>query len=393
MISVKRILYTFNRVYFNKYKQEREEKNVNIITFALIELNANNLMSVLDFDEVDINITSVVQALNHSGDSYLFEKLLYALDEFENINYIIDEKYSSVALELVGTIFSETKSITSKYDNSEKSGVNKRSAKVKTLVNIRKDKMQRLKEHLKSSLIGHAVFQQDLLKAITSFRFFNKKIKDHPILSVFLVGGSGLGKTEVARALDKFLDGRESSPLAKINFANYKSEASLASLIGSPPGYVDSGTESDFVKKIRNSNTGVLLVDEFEKADPTVHNFFLQLLEEGKFDDAMGEVHDLNGYIIIFTSNLTPEQYTNTLPPELKSRFDLVMHFENLTLEEKKLFSYKTLKNYVDKARITLPESDIQMLIDDLTLDKENNLRNIKREIRESFFEYVSMKK
>src|SRR5699024_9206440 len=105
------------------------------------------------------------------------------------------------------------------------------------------------------------------------------KIKDQPIMSLFLLGGSGLGKTELGRTIHEYLS--KDTPLAKINFANYSGEGSLASLIGSPPGYRDSGEESDLIKKIKSSGTGLLLVDEFEKATPSVHNFFLQLLEEG----------------------------------------------------------------------------------------------------------------
>src|SRR5699024_5263069 len=151
------------------------------------------------------------------------------------------------------------------------------------------------------------------------------------------LGPSGLGKTEIARIFHRFLDPK--NPLAKINFANYKSENSLASLIGSPPGYVNSEAESDLVQKINKSNAGVLLVDEFEKADPAAHNFFLQLLEEGKFDDAMGRVHNLNGYIIIFTSNLDKHNYKEKIPPELRSRFNVVNRFNALNFEDKKEFA------------------------------------------------------
>lgn len=76
-------------------------------------------------------------------------------------------------------------------------------------------------------------------------------------MSLFLIGGSGLGKTELARTIHKYLC--KETPLAKINFANYSSEGSLASLIGSPPGYRDSGDESDLIKKIKESSAGVYL--------------------------------------------------------------------------------------------------------------------------------------
>lgn len=385
------MLYTYDKAHFQKYKKDRQQHNIKVISFALVELKQNNLEDILGYDEVDLIITGIVQAIDQGGPLYIVEKLFYLLHEFDNLNYLVEEKYADYALEVLGIFFSETKSVTLGYGEAEASSkLAKSVTRVKTIVNSRKDKIAKLKDHINTNLVGHAAFKEDLINAIHSFRFFNKKLKDHPILSVFLVGGSGLGKTEVARMLSKFLDNQ--SPLAKINFANYKSESSLASLIGSPPGYVDSGTESDFVKKIRRSNAGVILVDEFEKADQAVHNFFLQLLEEGKFDDAMGEVHDLTGYIIIFTSNLSVDQYNNSLNPELKSRFDLVTHFELLSLENKHCFARRVLKDYIDRAKLRLSDRDIEILIGRVNLKQENNLRNIKRKIRLQLFEYINEK-
>ncbi|WP_240378025.1 AAA family ATPase [Bacillus piscicola] len=385
------ILYTYNKAHFQKYKKDQEKQNVKVISFALVELKQNSLEEILGHKQVDLNITGIVQAIDQGGSLYLVEKLFYLLDEFEDLNFVIDEKYADYALEVLGVFFSTTKSVTSGYNEAETSRKQSKSAtSVKTIVNSRKDKMDKLKDHININLVGHFAFKEDLINIIQSFRFFNKKLKDHPILSIFLVGGSGLGKTEVARMLSNFLDSQ--STLAKINFANYKSESSLASLIGSPPGYVDSGTESDFVKKIKRSKAGVVLVDEFEKADQAVHNFFLQLLEEGKFDDAMGEVHDLTGYIIIFTSNLNVDQYNNSLSPELKSRFDLVTHFEVLSLENKHLFARRILNDYIRRAKLQLSDKDIEILIARVNLEQENNLRNIKRKIRLQLFEYINEK-
>ena len=80
------------------------------------------------------------------------------------------------------------------------------------------------------------------------------------------------------------------------------------------------------------------MIDEFEKATPSVFNFFYELLEDGSFTDRHGIVHDLSGYMIIFTSNMTPEYFTQHIPNSLKSRFDLTSDFQIPSIEEKQLF-------------------------------------------------------
>ena len=135
---------------------------------------------------------------------------------------------------------------------------------------------------------------------------------------------SGVGKTETARVLSDLL--APGQPLPKINFGNYSSKDSLNSLIGSPRGYIGS-EEGELSLKIEASESGVILIDEFEKANPAVWNFFLDLLESGHFTDPQGAMHDLDGYTIVFTSNAPKEEVRGKFPPELLSRFGLKARF------------------------------------------------------------------
>ena len=191
--------------------------------------------------------------------------------------------------------------------------------------------------------------------------FFVCKAKEQKVLSVFLFGASGIGKTEVARLLANGL--QEDCYLAKINFQNYSSQDALNSLIGSPAGYIgcDHGELSD---KIQKSKVGVLLCDEFEKTTRPVFSFFLELLEEGRFTDSMAREYDLDGYIIVFTSNIPNEaEYKKAIPQELQTRFDLVCEFEEPTSAEKveflDLLLEKAYEKYPDQfAAIALTEED-----------------------------------
>ena len=213
------------------------------------------------------------------------------------------------------------------------------------------------------------------------------KLGEQKVFSIFLMGESGIGKTEVGRLMHKALGSQKS--LCKISFGNYSSKDSLNSLIGSPRGYMGSET-GELPMKIERSDIGIILIDEFEKADNPVFNFFLDLLEEGKFTDSQSNVYDLDGYLMIFTSNLTPENYKKRLSPELRSRFDYVCQFQLLTDKEKKDYMYKrievTIKNFEEKLNVTLSKEDKAILYH-IDYSSLNNLRKINRAIKEKFAE------
>lgn len=170
----------------------------------------------------------------------------------------------------------------------------------------------------------------------------------------------------------------------------------LNSLIGSPAGYVgcEHGELSD---KIKKSKVGVLLCDEFEKTTRPVFSYFLELLEEGKFTDSMTREYDLDGYIIIFTSNLPNEtEYKKVIPPELQTRFDLVCEFEEPTAVEKKdfldLLLEKAKSKYSEQfARITMTEDEKQKLYS-FDYSSISALRDIKRVFNNRLMDYFAEK-
>src|SRR5699024_5551169 len=108
------------------------------------------------------------------------------------------------------------------------------------------------------------------------------------------------------------------------------------------------------------------LVDEFEKATPSVHNFFLQLLEEGKFDDALGRIFDLSGYLVIFTSNLGKKDYLSKIPPELRSRFNGVYQMSELSQPEKLLYANKVIDWYFEKSEEKKTEQKVELILQNI---------------------------
>lgn len=123
-------------------------------------------------------------------------------------------------------------------------------------------------------------------------------------LAVFLfLGPTGVGKTELAKTLAEFLFGRENA-LIRLDMSEFKEEHSIAKLIGSPPGYVGHEEEGQLTAKLRSNPYSIVLLDEAEKAHPTIFDLFLQLFDEGRITDAKGRSIDAKNVIFIMTSNL-----------------------------------------------------------------------------------------
>ena len=239
------------------------------------------------------------------------------------------------------------------------------------------------------NLIGHRYFKDRLRYSLKNFISLNKA-KEQKVLSIFLFGASGIGKTEVARLIANGL--QNDCYLAKINFQNYSSQDALNSLIGSPAGYVGCN-HGELSEKIQKSKVGVLLCDEFEKTTRPVFSFFLELLEEGRFTDSMAREYDMDGYVIIFTSNLLSEaEYKKVIPPELQTRFDLVCEFEEPTTAEKTAFLDLLLEMAKTKyseqfAKIEITEDDKKRLYA-FDYSSLSALRDIKRVFNNRLMDY-----
>src|ERR671917_98442 len=163
-------------------------------------------------------------------------------------------------------------------------------------------RLLRMEDELPQSVVG----QDDAIKAISrSIRRSRAGLKDprRPIGSFIFCGPTGVGKTELARALAKFLFADDQA-LIRVDMSEYMEKFSVSRLIGAPPGYVgyeDSGT---LTKAIRRKPYSVVLLDEIEKAHPDVFNILLQVLDEGHLTDNYGRVIDFKNTVVIMTSNV-----------------------------------------------------------------------------------------
>lgn len=362
------------------------EANGKIFT-AAIDLQGDFLEEIKsDPDKYYIDITQWVENLNaHRDLIHNMQGLLNLLPE--EVTFLCEDKLADLALDVFRHNFSSSADLDIQLpEEVQQTPTQEAVDVVKKLIDLKNEELSDFLEFINKNLIGHKKFKEELAVRLKSFKLFHK-LGEQKVFSIFLMGESGIGKTEVGRLMHKALKSKKS--LCKISFGNYSSKDSLNSLIGSPRGYMGSET-GELPMKIERSDIGIILIDEFEKADNPVFNFFLDLLEEGKFTDSQSNVYDLDGYLIIFTSNLSPENYKKRLSPELRSRFDYVCQFQLLTDKEKKDYMYKrievTIKKFEEKLNVTISKEDKAILYS-IDYSSLNNLRKINRAIKEKFAE------
>ena len=174
-----------------------------------------------------------------------------------------------------------------------------------------KERLLNMEDYLRRRVVGQDQALKTLTDAILESRSGMNK-PGQPIGSFFLLGPTGTGKTELAKALAEALFNDEKS-MIRFDMSEFKEEHSAALLYGAPPGYVGYEEGGMLVNKIRQQPYAVVLFDEIEKAHPSVYDIFLQIMDEGKLHDRLGKEGDFSNSIVLFTSNVGSEWLTKQL--------------------------------------------------------------------------------
>ena len=177
---------------------------------------------------------------------------------------------------------------------------------VKRMVQAETEKLRRMSEDMKSMVIGQDDAIQKVVKAIQRNRVGLKDPKK-PIGTFIFLGPTGVGKTELARALARYMFDSEDA-LIRIDMSEYMEKFTVSRLIGAPPGYVGYEEGGQLTEKVRRKPYSVILLDEIEKAHPDIYNILLQVLDDGQLTDGLGRKVDFKNTMIIMTSNIGVRQ-------------------------------------------------------------------------------------
>ena len=203
---------------------------------------------------------------------------------------------------------------------------------VAKMMQSERDKLLHLEEELHKRVIG----QNQAIEAVSdAIRRSRAGLQDpkRPIGSFIFLGTTGVGKTELAKALADYLFDDENM-MTRIDMSEYQEKFSATRLIGAPPGYVGYDEGGQLTEAIRRKPYSVVLFDEIEKAHPDVFNVLLQVLDDGRLTDNKGRVVNFKNTLIIMTSNLTEEQLRASVRPEFINRIDEIIHFTELTEDD-----------------------------------------------------------
>ncbi|KXZ39363.1 ATP-dependent Clp protease ATP-binding subunit ClpA [Alkalithermobacter thermoalcaliphilus JW-YL-7 = DSM 7308] len=279
---------------------------------------------------------------------------------------------------------------------------------VKKITQQEAEKLLNLEEILHNHVIGQHKAVESVAKAIRRNRSgFRKKKKPS---SFIFVGPTGVGKTQLVKALAKELFGTEEAMIS-IDMSEYMEKHTVSKLIGAPPGYVGYDEGGQLTEKVRRRPYSVILLDEIEKAHPDVFNMLLQVLEEGRLTDSQGRTVSFENTIIIMTSNAGSSVKSNTIGfskdnyetlenkaknalkeifrPEFLNRVDDIIVFTSLTRKQLRKIIDLMLKEVEDEVKEKGMEIEISDEVKEFVLDKGYDEKYGARPLRKAIQRYI----
>ena len=312
------------------------------------------------------------------------EKRLAAIEQLNKTNHIISEVVDE---EEIAKIISKNTNIP-----------------VSKILKGDKEKVLSLKDTLAKRVVG----QDDAIKLVSDAILRQRagiKDENRPIGSFLFMGPTGVGKTEVAKALAEALFDSESH-IIRLDMSEYMEDFTFTRLIGSPPGYVGFEEGGQLTEPVKRNPYSIVLFDEIEKAHPQIFNVLLQILDDGRLTDSQGVVVDFKNTIIIMTSNLGsqsileghPEEATallrKTFKPEFLNRIDEIIYFNPLSKDMQIKIVDKMLNQLTNRLKenyylLDFSQSLKQYIIDS-SYDEEFGARPIKRFIQNNIETFVA---
>jgi len=329
------------------------------------------------------------------------------IKEAENrLKDIIKEKEEAInaqEYEKAAQLRDEEQKLREQIENERKEWINKRSLTMGTvgeeeiaaivsswtgipvskLAEEESDRLVNLEGILHERVIGQSEAVKAVARAVRRARAGLKNPK-RPIGSFIFLGPTGVGKTELARALAEAMFGSEDA-MIRLDMSEYMEKHAVARMIGSPPGYVGYDEGGQLTEKVRRKPYSVILLDEIEKAHPDVFNILLQVLEDGRLTDGQGRTVDFRNTIVIMTSNVGAESARHAKKVGFTSGEDRDMNYEKMKetmLEQMKHTFRPQFLNRIDEIIVfqSLTEEELKQIVDLL-------MKELKTRITENGFE------
>lgn len=335
------------------YNRKQPDKAIDILDEACSKVSIAKDRNAVHLKELKEDLIRVIELKNKA----IIEQDFIGASELRKEEKLIESKIN-------------------KLEQKQLGGQSRREVTKETIAQVINLKTQiPVYELEKESLKNIVKLKEELLKrvsgqekAINSLYQSAKRIKlgfkeENKPISFLFAGPTGVGKTLLVKEFSKLFIGEDN--LITLDMSEYKEEHTISKIIGSPPGYVGFSNKTNILEEIKNKPYSVILVDEIEKAHPSVVNLFLQILDEGKIKDSSGNIVRFDHNIIIMTSNvgfgkntigfsgqkeeIVHSKLKEFLSPEIMNRIDEVIIFNSLSRENIKQIIMKKIKDVKEK--------------------------------------------
>ena len=268
---------------------------------------------------------------------------------------------------------------------------------VKRMLESEREKLLRMEDELHKRVVGQNVAIEAVADAVRRSRAGLQNEK-RPIGSFLFMGTTGVGKTELAKALAEFLFNDENM-MTRIDMSEYQERHSVSRLVGAPPGYVGYDEGGQLTEAVRRKPYSVVLLDEIEKAHPDVFNILLQVLDDGRLTDNKGRTVDFKNTILIMTSNVGADiiqTFMEHLPVEGEDRTRMLADCRNEVVEVLKRTVRPEFLNRIDEVIMFEPlsQSDIRNILRMQMRDLQERLseNGVTISFTQEFEDYMSTK-
>lgn len=233
---------------------------------------------------------------------------------------------------------------------------------VTKLVEGEREKLMRLGDVLHQRVIGQDKAVDAVADAVLRSRAGIKN-RNRPVGAFLFLGPTGVGKTELAKALAQELFDDENA-MVRLDMSEYMEKFAVSRLVGAPPGYVGFEDGGQLTEAVRRKQFSVVLLDEIEKAHPDVFNVLLQVLDDGRLTDSHGRTVSFKNTVIIMTSNAPKDALKDIFRPEFLNRLDEILEFDSLNEKQIAEIVKLQLKDFAKR----LAEQDFKLVVDDKAL-------------------------